>query len=116
MPNAQALRDTLEHIKTHPEEWDQSNYRRCFAGITARLAGGVWSGDDFNTFLRAAPDDPPEHLLHTGQPWQQNEVLVRERAARLLGLTDWEAMGLFWGYNDLDDLQRQVDNLTGSAA
>src|SRR5690606_2757920 len=48
--NADLLKRTLTHIETHPDTWNQAEYRcrtgLCFAGWAAVLAGGVWLSTD----------------------------------------------------------------------
>lgn len=101
MPNTELLQRTLTEIETHPDQWDQTTYRQCFAAVAVRLSGGQWADDKAIATLVPVPDDPEGDILH-------GTVLVPDRAARLLDLgTTWE-MNLFYSGNTLDDLRRIV--------
>lgn len=104
-PNVALLRQTLEYIKAHPQEWDQEFYRcetgMCFAGWAATLAGGVWAGPG-DTEMVAEPDDPADRTF-------DGRIHVADRAERLLGLNAEQVEDLFTPDNDLDDLECYVE-------
>lgn len=98
MRNVELLEKTLQHIKDHPEEWDQSIYRSqtlpngcstacCFAGTAVLLAG----------------------ISHTvvGS--------IPERAEQLLGLSLEEGYTLFASNNSLEMLELMVKDLVNGA-
>ena len=97
--NRKRLWTTYDHIVGHPEEWDQSKWHcgtaMCFAGRAASMFGGMWSSM-FSNYLLAWPSEPEFGGL----------VHVQERARRILGLTELEAMVLFHAENTLSDIHR----------
>lgn len=117
--NTPLLRRTMEQIETHPETWDQANYRcdtgMCFAGWACELSGGTWStGPDgpLSDYLIAEPDDGEDMFGR----WDMRLVTAHNRARRLLGLDGGQADELFDQDNDLDDLRRMVAELCGEAS
>lgn len=134
MVNAVRLRATLtriedaardDHERPHnPDSWDQRRWRcttgMCAAGHTSVLYGGTWAAEPHDLrkirifrgshvmeyvsgFLVATDDDPAERTTRLdGVP----VVHARERAARLLDLSEVQADLLFAPFNTLDDLRR----------
>lgn len=108
--NSDLLRRTIEHVEAHPDEWDQAHWAGdgadcgttcCLAGWACRLSGLRidWDRQDGN-----------------GQAWWLTDGrLISTTAQQLLGLTDTQAMELFYEGNDLDDLRRLVALLAGEA-
>lgn len=105
--NADLLRKTLSHIETHPDRWDQGDYRTCFAAHACQLSGAQWvvpadtdhSNPDYY-LVRPADED----LGHYTVP-------VWTYAASVLGIdVDW-GMLLFSAYNSLADLQHMVADI-----
>ena len=98
--NRARLWTTYDHIVGHPEEWDQTTWRSDFAGIAASLHGGRWSSM-FSDYLLAWPSEPEFGGL----------VHVQDRARRILGLNELQAMVLFHARNTLTDLHRIVTKI-----
>lgn len=115
-PNVPLLRQTLAYIEAHPEEWNQTTWRcgtsACFAGHAAILDGGAWA-DEESACVTARADDLPDDVFGAAIALR---VLVEDRAQRILGLTDRQADYLFDAHNGLNDLRRQVAELTGGAS
>lgn len=121
-PNVPLLKQTLDYVETHPEEWTQRFYRcgtgMCFAGWAAVLDGGTWYDAELKgpwiEDMVARPDDPDldVFLMRDGA----RTVDVECRARRILGLTEDEASELFDGDNTLDDLRRIVRELCEAAS
>jgi hypothetical protein len=96
------LRKTMEHISAEPESWNQRVWRSvdscgtvaCLAGWTATLAGGQWIRSALS-----AEDEDAAAMTFDGY------VLPKDRAQRLLGLTELEAYALFSASNSWDDLR-----------
>jgi hypothetical protein len=100
--NVDLLRETLQHIKEHREEWDQKQWRcgaaACFAGHAAILAGAEWEGDsDFGIYVL------PPNAKSEGE-----FLFVGAYAQAVLGLSNAEADDLFWQDNTLADLEAKV--------
>lgn len=89
MKNSALAYQTLDHIKAHPEEWNQGVWHcgtsHCFAGLVEVFT----TGED----------------VSSESTWD-----VAEQA---LGLTTAEAVLLFDAYNTLADLEETVDSLFG---
>lgn len=96
----------LQQNRGTNSEWDQCFYRcksgMCLAGWAAQLAGGQWAfpiKHDYADMLLATDDDNPEDI-------EQEEGLrvvdAHSRAARLMGLDDYQACEFFSAGNDLD--------------
>lgn len=116
-PNKRLLRKTLAYIEAHPEEWQQHTWRctsgMCFAGTAVTVAGGEWGAQKPTAatydMLVAETGDDPNHMR-----FMKGRLLigVRDRATRLLGLTDRQAEQLFAFNNTLPTLRRMVGRLT----
>lgn len=115
--NVTLLRKTLEHIKAHPEAWDQADWRTvcgtamCFAGHAATIAGGTWQSNQIS-YLDAVPEDDADKVGHLPSG---RVIHVSARAQRDLGLTDDQAHRLFHGANTLPTLEYIVEDLCASA-
>lgn len=118
-PNVALLRQTLAHIETHPEEWNQQVYRcrtgMCFAGWAVELDGGQWAAEPDHVDrhvsdedLLPRPDDPANHIV-------DGLVDVRDRAERILGLHGDQAFDLFDANNTLPMLRQIVSELCADA-
>lgn len=114
VPNVPLMTATLTHIETHPEEWDQGDWRSrcgtacCFAGRAVLLHGGQFA-------VRASGRVSPIRVVPPGaDPADESQWrCVAEYAAEILGIDgpdafDDHAVPLFSPYNDLDDLRRMV--------
>jgi hypothetical protein len=120
MPDANGplLRATLQHVETHPGEWEPDDFRTpigmCFGARACVLAGGVWVVDDpdslYGDQLIAQADDPPDSLVHRGD---QLVISVYSRAKRILGLDERQAVRLFAAGNTLPDIHRIVTDICG---
>lgn len=101
--NVELLRDTLDHIETHPQEWDQSDWwcetTACFAGHAALLAGAD------------LVDEATQKVTYDGK-----RMHISDAAQLALRLSDREAVRLFAGSNDLGDLRRIVAELAKARA
>lgn len=116
-PNAVLLRRTLDWIEKHPEEHDQTTWRcktgMCFAGHAVTLAGGRWAfnaASDPNraAYLHAVQGDDPHQVRFIGG---HRVIKARDRAQRILGLSDERADDLFDASNCRVDLREMVDDL-----
>lgn len=107
--NVPLLRQTLDYIKTHPQEWDQEVWRwvtdcgtvACFAGTACRLNGDTF-GDLDCVDLVILPDGKVQE--------------IKGRARDILGLTIGEADGLFAAENTLETLEQIVEELCGDVS
>lgn len=108
MANVQLLQKTLDHIKAHPEEWEQRFWRcetkYCFAGHAAIIGGAEWvvAENDPN------PDNMPMWDLVT-MPGSDAPREVQFAASELLEITDRQADKLYWGSNTVEDLEYQIE-------
>lgn len=112
--NVPLLRQTLDHIREHPQEWDQQTWRRttpcgsamCFAGTAAMLAGATWLRPVPLSDVRHDDEDvlvvPPGGGVDT----------VEGYAIRVLGLTERQAAELFASGNSFPRLCRLVERFT----
>lgn len=97
--NEKLIGCVLEHIESHPEEWDQSDWLTCrgqvpeWCGTTGCFAG--WA---------VALSTPAEQW-----PPSQKGESIRTQAARLLGITNLEADYLFAGSNTMQDIKHRLD-------
>lgn len=104
MANVQLLQKTLDHIRSHPEEWEQRFWRcgagMCFAGHAAILGGATWlteldvTADDFDTVVM--PDKTTKHP-------------VQFAAQQLLDVTFPQADKLFSADNTFAQLEHLVE-------
>lgn len=107
--NVPLLRQTLDYIKTHPQEWDQEVWRQvrpcgtvaCFAGWACALNGDRFNPDDWDFVITD----------ESGVSFP-----IEDRAREILGLTIGDADWLFDGGNTLDDLEQIVEELCGDAS
>lgn len=116
--NVDLLTKTLAHIEAHPETWYQEDWRVrtdcgtacCFAGWAATLDGCVWYVRDDD--LAEDDLDGWAELITIGGA----TVGVGEHAAKILGLSRYDADRLFDGGNNLTALRRIVGELIAGAA
>lgn len=109
--NDELLDATLAHIEAHPEDWNQDDWRTCFAGHAATLAGGQWlasaeSYEPERVYLIPEDDDVDTH---------RNRVHVSRRARRVLGLTVGQAEQLFLAARTSGTLCRMIDEIRTGA-
>lgn len=97
--NEKLIACVLEHIETHREEWDQSEWLRVrgnesneWCGTTGCFAGWAVA------------------LSTPANQWPPSTMYVRRDAARLLGITDEESLRLFSGANSLEDIKRYLQD------
>jgi len=85
-------------------EWIQGAWRvsglecgtaYCVAGYVANICGSQWMGDEY---LAPEPGDPLGPCL----PDETEVTRVSDRAQKLLGLTRFEANGLFYAENGVE--------------
>jgi hypothetical protein len=107
VPNVHLLQQTLSYIETHPEEWQQGEWRcgtnACFAGHAALLAGARWVHPDhqFDDYV-ITPD--------------AQEVFVADFAQQVLELNGDQASVLFDADNSMANLRHIVNQLCGKPA
>jgi hypothetical protein len=126
MPNDQLLQETLRHIRAHPDDWYQADYRRggcgCFAFHAALLAGAElaspartatwspsgkpWPNHDLRLILNGAARD-----LGFGEG---DPIDVAGFARRALGIDRRQAEALFAAANSLTDLDQLVAEYTAA--
>lgn len=125
--NIELLEKTMQHIETHPEDWNQETWRcgtgMCFAGHAATLAGREWASEnpdgDNSMMILAKPDEFDsasfeETYSHKTGRWTTTDrkvVLVEDVARSELGLAEDEAEIMFEPDNTKADLRKMVDNL-----
>lgn len=120
-----------EFVRVEDGEPDRCGSAMCFAGWAAQLDGGHWLLEKeadrrvfpwaSNDLLLAAADDPADRVIRVLQhlPYGQTEVFAtsaRDRAMRLLGLTQLEADRLFDGVNSAMRLTFLVERLLAGEA
>jgi len=128
--NIQLLKDTMDWIKAHPEQHQQSlwgNYSEeacsttmCFAGHAAVLSGGTF---DKKIFLREeewnVDENTGRHVVseyyedddedHWDDELKPGIIHVAEFAAEKLGLNEEEKSYLFAGHRTLEQLEEFVE-------
>lgn len=93
--NTELANRTLDYIREHPNEWNQIDWRKCFAGIALKLQG-------FTINLTAAVYDSDGKYLGG----------VRTVASQELGFDYyWDTANLFSHSNTLEDLERIIQSL-----
>lgn len=109
------LDKVLDHIRAHPEQHQQQQFRcetgMCVAGWAAELAGRKWAfpaGLGWPSSLVLA--EPGELFVKTTGDGAY-VVECFDAASALLGLTETDAYDLFEGSNTLSDIERIVDEL-----
>lgn len=133
-PNAELLYRTLQYIKDHPDEWDQSDWRSiyanpgtppvgCFALHTCLLAGGEfvdedqWGRDSSTTcFFKFVPelDGPHSQIPDSTLPLEWSDehgVHPSGRARAVLGLTVDQGNFLFYGQNSIELFEYKIQTI-----
>lgn len=97
MNTALAL-DTLDHIRAHPEEWNQEHWGYCFAGHVCRQAG-----------LEVISNGPVDRSFSSAYV-ETDGIKVRtdEVALGLLGVSECAGRELFFASNSIERLTRVV--------
>lgn len=109
--NADLARKVLDHIRRHPETWDQGSWvstqdcgtAYCFAGHAL-----VLSGYKPNTYIDAYTGELQTSYSTMVRP-DGHAVYVEYEAQELLGIDFGRGTRLFDCNNDLDDLADIVD-------
>lgn len=107
-PDIEKLRATLSYIKQYPDQWDQRHSasrevpRRTtysFDGLAVVLDGAtpLWTGMTLNARRCVFRGQYPER--------------IKDRAKRVLGLTDTQAEALFKKTNSLKELETIVKQI-----
>lgn len=108
-PNVELLNRTLDYIRTHPKEWQQSSWvcgsSACFAGHALRLAGHVVS------------EGPSPDYGAGIFPLLDGKYCVNwwGAGAEVLGISEDCADDLFSPYNTLPMLEEKVLQITVEA-
>lgn len=115
IPNTAELVAVYQHIKAHPEQWNQQLWgcrnecgtAFCFAGHAVVRAGAelAWEVDfvtDDGTFERADFLREPIRGIYT----------IAGYASHVLGLNGPQSNDLFAGDNTLEDLRRIITEIT----
>lgn len=100
--NIALLTDTMDYIEAHPDEWDQHNYRSCFAAHAAQLSGARFIITDLTDYTDG-------DFWRVVSPVTDTTMPVWEFATSMLGLTPGESTALFAGDNDIEMLRTIVD-------
>jgi hypothetical protein len=108
-PNLELLDDVMQHIDTHPEEWDQANW---FCGTTACFAGHACARSGYRPLFH--PDLDYTGRVNLSGAEDGDWCWVGGVAQLVLGLTDEEAQRLFDARNTLDDLHSMVKQIHGA--
>lgn len=123
--NTELLNRTLRYIARHPAQWDQENWRSCFAGHAAVLAGGIWlletdtDADMAELALLPTSDEIErgvDRIFNPAPGVYVSGVHVGDRAQELLGLNQAQRLRLFYTRNNLNDLRDVVAGLCKEAA
>lgn len=114
-PNADLMYQVIDQIDAHPELWDQGYWFTVTdCGTAACVAGWacLLSGDKPFPLLQKLEDLPVGELVSyvDVKGWQ---VWARDRAQKLLGITDGQADALFNAENTREDLGRLVPEIFG---
>lgn len=98
--NTELANQALDYIREHPDEWNQDNWTKCFAGIVLRLKGYLVSDNSSLIY-----DDRGKYL-----------GTIRYLAAKELGFENPFALPgeLFSFRNTIEDLEEQVRRLSES--
>ncbi|MGR6922659.1 hypothetical protein ACU635_51110 [[Actinomadura] parvosata] len=117
--NTELLVGTLHDVDANRREWRQSQWQSCFAARAAVLDGGEWAFPGLDLWwLKARDDDPADHVRQVNPRPRTKKVPcvhVRDRAARVLGLDEEQALRLFSATNSLPRLYTIVSELCEQA-
>lgn len=118
MANTALLKSVFHHVASHPERWDQGDWRSCLAAHVVASSGGQWVTDDrteeAHLAVVATADEREvcqERALRLPDGQVVEGVWVWERACRLLGITDRQGKVLFSPSNSLNDLRVLIHDL-----
>lgn len=120
MANNKLLEETLQHIKEHPESWNQATWRcetgMCFAGTAVSLAGGQWLTEPSDLYSDAVLPVDDDKLISAVSKAVASELppgtlytAADVRAAAVLDINDSQASALFDYDNTLGVLTALVD-------
>lgn len=128
-PNVDLLDLTLKTIQANPEQWRQASWRTagnqveidektgrmiqpvtcntafCFAGWAVQLGSETTPMWNDRVWLWAEPEDQTTALM----------VCARDRAQRLLGITEDQAEKLFESENRMHDIEHIVEEIKEDA-
>lgn len=107
----------IAKIEASPKTWCQLYYRcgsgMCVAGHVDDLAGGRWAVPDpdsaLASLLLAEPSDDP--VLVWTNPRFGAVTSARNRATRLLRISDDDGFDLFWSLNSLARIKQVRDRI-----
>lgn len=126
MLNKPLLQQTLGYIEDHPREWDQRMWAArgdcgttyCFAGTALHLSGAefVFDADSSDPdcawdVLAASLTEDVRGRVHANAKGWVGAIFA---AKELLGLSDTQADGVFFGIPNLNDLRQAVAELLAS--
>jgi len=108
-PNVALLRETMDAVLAHQDQWDQAYWiRETECGTSYCFAGWVAALDGYTQTVRSS--DLARRKALAGNASGET-VVIRDHASERLGLTDEQAYDLFSAGNTLADLKRIVDDL-----
>ena len=121
--NVKLARKALAWIGRNKASWNQDTWRcrsgMCFAGVVCELGGGKWltssRNDDLASFLVPEPGDLPDQLMTVKFRGREVKAIhARQRASRLLGITDYEdscnaLITMFGASLRLDQIRAEVN-------
>lgn len=109
-------REALRLIKLDPGSWDQTTWgRKTPCGSTACFAGHVDMVAGAEMVPYESDSDMP-YELHAVYRFKGNLYSADELAINLLGVEPYSGYALFNGVNDLEDLERMVNDLAAGRA
>lgn len=110
--NTELIANTYAHIHRHPDKWDQSTFRKCFAQkVCARANLRPLEARHIRCAYEATPDDPPE-VIRVAAELPDGYVWCKDRARLLMRVSVEEAERLFYGTpNDVEVLHQTLVRL-----